>query len=263
MACMLTTELQDKQIINTYKIATVACPVDVEVLDSDGNVVAATKTETFTVEDEDGTEYTYTVSVIDEEYTTIEATVIGENKMFILPDDSEYTISIVTNETYEEGDTMTYSVTTFENSTATSSITYEAVELTENASFEAAVTTSSEDIQTCTLSSGEDYLEPTEVVYHNTVSSILTGIDVAQQDNNTYLVTGEVTAVSQKIVVYCGVYQEDGKLLEVKSQSFEVSSEPQTVQIQIDFSESDGYLQIFVLDGESSAPLEEKIQWPL
>jgi hypothetical protein len=261
MAWMLTTDKSDLFATNYYKIATVACPVDVEVVDASGNVVAKTKTETFTVEDEDGTEYTYTVSVIDEEYTTIGATVIGENKMFILPDGEEYSIRIVTNETYEEGDTMTYSVTTFENSTSTSSITYEAVELNQDSEFSATVTTSEKEIQTCTLSSGEDQLEPTQVVTQTTISHMVTDF-VLEKEDDVYQVSGQLGAISQDVVVYCAAYRENGQFLMAVSREFEVSDDPQEIQMDIDASDV-GYVKLFVLDSVGNAPLDECIQIPV
>jgi hypothetical protein len=96
----------------------------------------------------------------------------------------------------------------------------------------------------------------------NQIDNIMANIDIASQDS-VYQISGQLIALSQNAVVYCAVYQEDGKFLRVKSQEFSASDVPQSIDIQINASDSDGYLQLFVLDSVGNAPLDECVQIPV
>ena len=165
MAWMLTLD-SDFDFSNLeeshYWIATFSCPVDVEVYDGLGALVARTVPETFTLTDEDGQSETVTLSVVDEAVTVLPVTLIGETKIIELPDDQDYRIVIRTNETYEAGDTMSYTVTEYENGAASASVIYEAVALAPDAEFTAEVA-GGQDVAGCTLRSGGEALEPTAV----------------------------------------------------------------------------------------------------
>ncbi|MBE7005387.1 MAG: hypothetical protein E7425_14115 [Ruminococcaceae bacterium] len=168
MAWMLTCDASDMKETSIYKtrVAAVKCPVDVEVYDEAGNLVARTTTQTYSVTDEEtGEVFTGTFTVLDAEVTTLETVILGDSKYFVLPEDQNYRIEIAANETYSEGDTMTYSITTYDGAEVDAAVVYENVALTDASSFTADVTSSDDGIETCTLSDEDDNaLEPTELV---------------------------------------------------------------------------------------------------
>ena len=257
MAWMRTAELQDIQITGTYKIATVACPVNVEVYDAAGQLVAKTVTETVTLTDRNGEEYTYTVSVIDEDSTTIEAAVLGEKKLFVLPDDQEYRIEIIADETYTDGDTMDYTVSSFSGGEETASILYRAVPLETGSAFTAAVPTSEEEIESCTISEAGTQLQPTQISKDQEEVHLFSDLDVQKIDGQ-YRVAGTLSAVDEAVSVYCGIYSADGKLLAAESRTAQASREEQDLTLTIEADGSAAYMKVFTL-GTGSVPLDEAI----
>ena len=261
MAWMLTCDKTNLTESNTYKtkVAAVKCPVDVEVYDETGNLVARTTTDTYTIEDEEtGEVFTDTYTVLDQEVTTLEAFVLGDSKYFTLPDDQNYRIEIVTNGNYSSGDTMTYSVTEYNGADQTSAVVYEAVELTEDSTFSAAVTTPDNEIETCTLSSHGDFIEPTEVIVQSAVKQTITDLNV-ELDGNAYSITGQISSLSQNAIIYCATFNENGKMLSIGSQQFSPSATEFEIQFSVKSSDSDGYLKIFVLDSIKGIPLDDSI----
>lgn len=261
MAWMLLCD--ESSLTETYiyktRVAAVKCPVDVEVYDEADNLVARATTKTYSVVDEDsGETYTDTYTVIDWEVTTLESFVLGDNKYFTLPDDQNYRIEIIRNETYEEGDTMTYSVTTYENNVETSSIVYEDVSLAEETEFVGNVTTSNEDLETCTLSCGGSYIEPTAVIRSENDSPTISELDISK-DDDTYLITGKLSGIDFEIVAYCATYSESGQLLNISSQKFAISQENQAMKISVNASEIDNHLKLFFINAQDHSPIGESI----
>ena len=137
----------------TFRRFVARCPVDVEIYDENNNLVGRTVSEEVTLTDEEtGEVITYRISSVDEEVTTIDMMVVGDEKSVIIPDDLNYTVKIVVNDNYEDGDTMSYSVTDYVNGTPVKSISYDDVPLEEDAVFDGDIVTPDQDIEACVLS---------------------------------------------------------------------------------------------------------------
>jgi len=259
MAWMLTCDENNLTQTNTYstKVAAVKCPVDVEVYDEEGNLVARTVTETYSVvDDETGETYTDTFTMVDSEVTSLEVSILGDNKYFVLPDGQEYRIEIVTNEDYSDGDTMTYSVTEYSGASQTTAVIYENVALSADSAFSAQVSVS-EDVENCTtISDGTQVLEPTRI--ENTVvpSHAVSDLNVERTDNQ-YTVFGELSA-DETVILFCATYDADGKMLSAGSQTIASPGENGVFSLDIAATDEDLMMKVFVLDADFK-PLDESL----
>lgn len=254
MAWMLSCDESDLTDTDLYKLITYKCPVDVEVYDSKGNLVARTTTVTYSYTDEDtGESYTESLAVVDEDVTTIDAFTIGNYKYFVIPDDQDYRIKIVTNGTYQPGDTMTYTVTEYENGKETAAIMYEDIDLSEEASFYAVVTTTKKDIDTCTLYLDDAEVIPTDVLYAK--DHQITDFNV-ERVGGVYSVTGTTQALEKASAVYCAVYDENGQMLGVGSSTITASSEAQDFIMSVPTAVLGACLKVFLTDSSDGTPQE-------
>lgn len=239
----------------TYRTATVACPVDVEVYDEKDRLVARMTTQTAHIT-EDGTAYSFVVSNVDESVTTLEAATYGEIKMFVLPNDQEYRVVISTNDTFASGDTMTYSVSEYDGAKQNASVVYEAVELAQSSVFSAAVTTSENAIETCTISNGEQVLQPTRVENMKGPAHIVSDLNV-ERYGAQYTVSGSVAA-DVPVTLLCAVYDAEGRMTAVFSRVFDAGETKAAFSESISAENSDGLIKIFTLDA-GHIPLDEPL----
>ncbi len=154
MAWMLSTE--GIHHISNSKYAFISCSVDVEVYNASGQLVARTYTESMSCENEDGAKETLYISVVDETVTVLDVITMGEEKLFLFPDDQNYTIRIKTNSSFEEGDSMTYMVTETVNGSPVNMKVYYDVPLHANTVLTAEI---SQAFENSTLSDGNAVIE--------------------------------------------------------------------------------------------------------
>ena len=252
MAWLQTIDAGDLEQTSDYRLAELHCPVDVEVYDESGALVARTVTETVTAEDEDtGETLTFDVSVVDEDVTVLEAVTVGESKFFVFPDDQEYRVVIKANDACTAGDTMSYAVTGYEGGVPTETVRYDDLALAEGAEYDASVTTTDNRIETCTISVEEQAVEPTGLLDYQ--SSIR---DLRVEPNDAgYTVTGTLSVLDQDAVLYCAVYTEEGRMLSVRTCAMAAGGDPSFL-LDVPLQEEEYELRLFVLRDGDSGPLD-------
>ena len=106
------------------------------------------------------------------------------------------------------------------------------------------------------IENGNDSL--TRLTPHFEVAHTVSGINAAL-DGDSYSVTGQISALAQDTVLYCGVYSPEGRLVSVSSQAFQASSSQQEIGIRVEAGGSNGMLKLFVLGSGEWTPLEDSI----
>ena len=207
----------------TFKNLKVACPVDVFVYDENDDLVA---------------------SVVNNEIVvnTLAVDVTDDVKTIHLPDGQEYRVEVVTNDSYEQDDTLTYSVTEYEGQETVSSVAYEDIPLEADSSFEGTVTTSEDEITPCTLSSSEETLEPDTVVLAERKSTMISDAAVELIDG-AYQVTAKLSCPDASARVLCASYSPEGKMLDITSQAA-----AETISLRVKEDETAVTLKLFVVN---------------
>jgi hypothetical protein len=232
-----------------YKIVKVSCPVDVSVYDGSGKLAVQTGTDTFT--DDDG--ISHTVSVIKENNMAMEIGIAGENKIFVLPADGNYSIKIGTNETYQNGDTMDVSFTNYADGIAMGETDFNNVLLLATSTFSSDITAEGTEAQNYSLSDGSHTIAPTTVISSSDKDeSIFRDVDICLEKDRYYHVSGILPAFNTDVTVYYALYSSSGQMLAVCSQTILSTNTDRKLSGKLAAQNNAEKIKIFAISSESS-----------
>lgn len=266
MSWMLNTTGNNLKVTNQYKTAYVKCPVDVEVVDKvdkvdkEGKVVARTTTTNFeyTYTDETGNKVTTNtnISIVDKSIAVdgIEAYVIGEEKMFILPEDGEYSFRIITNENYEPGDTMTVTVESFDEDGQQEVVEYKDIALDEELTFDLTVEEKLEDTAMEKNMEGEQKETLTATTIR--AASIHDPFYDAQitVTSGNYNISGKLDKNSGNVKLIFAAYDKFGRYLSGTALNKDGSTEVQNIVAEFRTGKKVDTVKVMIVDSTTFAP---------
>ena len=250
MSWMMTSDEWDLTKTNRYKTLYVRCPVNVAVYNSNNELVAQTTTVTFT--GEDGEEYT--VPALVKGKTTIEAHVLGNARIFQLDANEEYRVEIISNDTYETGDTMDCTIIEYENGEAVAAVDFVDVGLEEDSSMALEVSPEKQLVEHKISTEAGVEILPSKV--RNDADSQQTVLKkmAVERTNDTCVITGSLGCMEQDVIVHYAVYDEKGCMLAVDTQFVAASDVNRDLKCELPLQDDGRFFKVFATDSVSMKP---------